>query len=606
MHALVPLPVAVPLAVAAVLGAVGRFLPRQVVDAAAILAAAAVTGVSAALVVGTADRPLHVFFGGWRPHGGLVPGIAFDVDPLSAALATLAGALTVAALVFAWHYFEEALPLFHILVLLFLAGMVGFALSDDLFNLFVFFQLMGIPAFALTGYRVDEPGPLQGALAFGILNTIAGSLLVLAISLVYGRTGALNLVDAGAALAGRPPDLLVTAAFGLVVSAFLVKAGVVPFHFWLADAYSAAPAPVCVLLSGVMSDLGIHAIARVHSSAFAGTFAHREAEVRAILVALGVAGALITAVMSFLQADLKRMLAFLTASHAGIFLAAVALFSPAALAGEVVWVVGDGLAKGSLFLCVGFLLHELQDGDELRLHGRGRRLPVAAAIFVVGAAAVSLLPPFGPFLGFALVGDAAGALGLGWVPALLALAAAVSGAAVLRAAGRVFLGLGDRDDPLLSQQPQHAEREEPEDDVRRPRVALAAAGALLALALGLALVPGLPRHAVAAAAQAQDRHALVEAVLHGVPEPPASAPPQHVGVAAYAEGLATTAAALLLALVGLYRRRLPRLVRVVAGRVAGPPLAALRAAHSGVLGDYVAWLAFGSGLVLGLFAVLVR
>jgi multicomponent Na+:H+ antiporter subunit D len=606
VHALVPLPVAAPLAVAALLGGAGHFLPRRVVDTAAILAAAAVTGISAALVVGTADRPLHVFFGGWRPRGGLVPGIAFDVDPLSAALAALAGALAVAGLVFAWHYFEDALPLFHVLVLLFLAGMVGFALSDDLFNLFVFFQLMGIPAFALTAYRIDEPGPLQGALAFGILNTLAGSLLVLAIALVYGRTGALNLVDAGAALAGRPPDLLVAAAFGLVVSAFLVKAGVVPFHFWLADAYAAAPAPVCVLLSGVMSDLGIHAIARVHASAFAGAFAHREPQVRAILVALGVAGALIAAVMSFLQADLKRMLAFLTASHAGIFLAAVALFRPDALAGEVVWVVGDGLAKGALFLCVGFLLHELQDGDELRLHGRGRRLPVAGALFAAAAAAVALLPPFGTFLGFALVRDAAVAVGFGWLPALLALAAALSGAAVLRAGGRVFLGLGDRDDPLLSQQPQHAEREEPEDDVRRPRVALAAAGVLLALALGLAVVPGVAQRAAAAAAQAQDRHALVEAVLHGVPEPPASAPAPHLGAAAYGEGVATTAGALVLALVGLYRRRLPRLVRVAAARLVGPPLDAIRAAHSGVLGDYVAWLVFGSGLVLGLFAALVR
>jgi len=607
VHGLVPLPVAVPLAAAAVLGGVGRFLPRRLVDAATIAAAATVAGVSAALVVGSADGPIHYVFGGWHPRGRVVPGIVFSVDPLAGSLAALAGVLTVAGLAFAWHYFDDVAPLFHVLVLCFLAGMVGFALSDDLFNLFVFFELMGIAAFALTGYRIDEPGPLQGALVFGVLNTLAGSLLALGIALVYGRTGALNLVDAGASLAGRPPDALVAVAFALLAAAFLVKAGVPPFHFWLADAYAAAPVPICVLLSGVMSDLGIHAIGRVYAEGFSGAFGGHEEAVRAILVSLGVAGALLAAVMSFLQAELKRLLAYLTASHASIFLAGLALFSPGGLGGTTIWVVADGLAKGALFLAVGVVVHELEDGDELRLRGRGRELPVTAVVFGAGGLLVALLPPFGTFLGFALVDRSASALGYGWLPALLVLASLISGAAVLRAGARVFLGLGDADDSLLSRQLQRAEAEEPGGpSPERPWLGLGPAIALLAAATGLGFAPGLSRHALEAAAHALDRPALVATVFRGAPTPPVHVPPVAISAAQYGYGAVAVAGALALAALGLWRSRLPSALRGAAGRVLGPPVAVLRAAHSGILGEYVTWMTAGTTLLLGLFVAFAR
>jgi multicomponent Na+:H+ antiporter subunit D len=473
---------------------------------------------------------------------------------------------------------------------------------------------MSIGAFSLTGYRIDEPGPLQGALAFGVLNMLAGSLLALGLALVYGRTGALNLADAGAALAGRPPDTLVVVAFGLLCAGFLVKAGVPPFHFWLADAYAAAPAPVCVLLSGVMSDLGIHALGRVYAHGFSGAFAGHEDAVRAILVAIGVAGALLAAVMAFVQAELKRMLAYLTASHASIFLAATALFAPNGLGGATIWVVTDGLAKGALFLCVGVVVHELRDGDELRLRGRGKRLPVTAGVFGAAALSVALLPPFGTFLGFAVVDRSAGALGYGWLPALLALASLISGAAVLRAGARVFLGLGDAEDPLLSRQPEAGEQGEPEEaeeaeeaeDARGPWPGLGPAIVLAAAALGLGLTPGLADGAARAAAHALDRHALVAAVFRGIPEPTVHLAAMHVTASAYGYGAGATLGALALAAIGLWRQRLPAALQGIAGRVLGPPVSVLRAAHSGVLGEYVTWMTAGTTALLALFVAFAR
>src|SRR5207247_8220992 len=138
---------------------------------------------------------------GWQPRHGVALGVAFSVDPLAAALAALAAVLTTASLVFSWRYFDEVATLFHVLMLVFLAGMVGFALSADLFNMFVFFELMGVCAFTLTGYRIDQPGPLQGGLNFAVTNSIAAFLILTGIGLLYGRTGALNLAQIGQSLA---------------------------------------------------------------------------------------------------------------------------------------------------------------------------------------------------------------------------------------------------------------------------------------------------------------------------------------------------------------------------------------------------------------------
>src|SRR5207253_10634799 len=157
------------------------------------------------------------------------------------AIAALAAALTTAALVFSWHYFEEVGYLYYTLMLVFLGGLCGFALTGDLFNLFVFFELMGVAAYALTGYKVEQPGVLQGALNFAITNTIGAFLVLFGIALLYGRTGALNLAQIGEALARRPADGLMIGSFVLLTVGFLIKAGAVPFHFWLSDAYAVAP-----------------------------------------------------------------------------------------------------------------------------------------------------------------------------------------------------------------------------------------------------------------------------------------------------------------------------------------------------------------------------
>ena len=147
--------------------------------------------------------------------------------------------------------------------------MVGFCLTGDLFNLFVFFELMSVSAYVLVGYEVGQRAALEGALTFAVTNTVGSILLLFGIGLLYGRTGALNLAQMGAALAPGA-DALVGVAFALIACGLLVKAAVVPFHLWTADAYAVAPTPVCILLAGAFSELGLFGLARVYWTVFDG------------------------------------------------------------------------------------------------------------------------------------------------------------------------------------------------------------------------------------------------------------------------------------------------------------------------------------------------
>jgi multicomponent Na+:H+ antiporter subunit D len=544
--------------------------------------AVAVGLVTLALTVATAAHGRMVlWFGGWEPRHGVALGVAFAVDALGAGFAVFVAGLGVVALAIAARVIAVQTPLFDALLLIWIGAMVGFCLTGDLFNLFVFFELMSVAAYVLVGYEVGRRAALEGALTFGITNSIGSILLLFGIALLYGRTGALNLAQIGDALAAGPHDALVAVAFAFVASGLLVKAAVVPFHLWTADAYAVAPTPVCILLAGAFSELGLYGLARVYWTVFDGTLGHDG--VRAILMAAGLLTAAVGALMCVVQHHLKRMLAFATIAHVGLFLVGVGLLSPDALAGTAIWVVADGLVKAGLFACIAVLQHRFGSVEVEDLYGRGSwRL---GAVFVAGALSVASLPPTGSFLGKALVEDA----GPPWLPPAMLLITALVGGTLLRAAVRVFFpparGIRPPRDPA-GEEPAH------EDDRERGGARALAAGAVVltlgGLAWGLAPAGGIG-HAAAAFA---DRRGYAAAVLEDRHVRHAFELPGPTG-AAYLYAAASVALAVLVAWIGVTRQvPMPRAVD------------RLRRLHSGHPGDYAAWTAVGAALLGGAVALL--
>ncbi len=619
--AVIPASVVVPLGAAALMTGFSRFLPRRARDLIAIAVAAATTTLTLILMAASAGRPMIYWFSGWRPAHGMVIGIDYAVGPLGAGMASLSGVLATAALVYCLRYFDSARGRHHALVLIFLAASVDFCLTGDLFNLFVAFELVAVTAFALTAYNAGHPAPLQGAINFAVTNSLGGMCVLMGVGFLYARTGTLNLAQIGQALAGHHADGLVVVAFALLTGGFLVKAAVVPFHFWLPDAYGSAPIPVCVLFAGVMSELGLFAVIRVWDTVFSGLAGGTGPRMRAVLLGLGIGTAVVGAVMALAQIHLKRMLAFVTMSHLGIYLIGVGLLTPLGLAGASLLVIGDGLAKSALFLGVGVVQHRRASVSETKLRGGGRGLAVTGVTIALGALVLADLPPYVSSAGHGLLVAAAERAGLPWLEIVIAFSVIASSGAVLRAAGRIWLGwghgespgpqTGTADDPGEESGPDTAGTSAPsgtsgtggtedsQDERRRrgraPLTMVLPPLALLALGLALGLTSGLEEHAVTAAASFSDRAAYAAAVLNTGPVPAVGRVSVPASPAVSAGGVLTDLGQVLAALgvAGIaLDRRAARFRRVLAAGTAW-----LRHLHSGLIGDQVTWLTAGLALL---------
>jgi multicomponent Na+:H+ antiporter subunit D len=597
----IPLIAAIPLLVAAVITLGGKWLPGVVTDVVGPVTTASSIVLAAIVLARTSGRILTYWYGSWRPRAGSFPvGIGWAVDRFAAGFALLVLILVCSALVYSWRYMEDERYLYVVLMLGFGAAMCAFVMSGDIFNMFVFFELMSVAAFALTAYKVEEASPLQGSFNFAVANTIGAFFVLIGIALLYGRTGRLNLAAIGDTLTNQGKhDGVVVVAFALLTCGFLVKAAMVPFHFWLADAHAVAPAPVCVLFSGVMVELGIFAVARIYWTVFDGALGQFDHPIRDILLGVGAVTAIVGAIMCGVQRHVKRLLAYSTIAHAGCFLIGVALLDADALGGAASYVVAHAFAKSALFLVGGILLVARGNIDELQLHGFGKRLKLAAGAWFVAALALASPPFLGTFTGHALIDDSASRLGYWWVPVVLAIATIGSTAAILRAGLRVFVGLGDGEDPLLSQEPSDSP---PPDEQARLPLMLGVTWLLALAGLATGAWTGLATRAVEAAHTFTDRLGYAGVVLqHRALAPP---PPEtwHTTTSSVVWAVVTVVGSAIVGVASVYRNRAPEPFTNALGAVIAP----LRAVQTGHIGDYVAWLVFGVAVIGGLFAVTIR
>lgn len=349
---LVPLGVLLPLGVATLMLALAHWLPPRSADATAVLVCLILIGLCGWLASQALSGPIVHWFGGWTPavsgKPDVVLGIGFSVDPASAAVAAFCALVFAAAFVFAWGYFDKLHAHFHVLMLLFLAAMIGFCFTRDLFDLFVWFELMSFAAFALTAYPLEKSS-LEGAFNFTVTNALGSFLMLAGVALMYARTDTLDFVTMGRIIAGAAPDPVIAGGFCLIATALLTKAAIVPFHMWLSDAHAVAPSPVSVIFSGLMVGLGLFGLLKLIAIVFASDAAIMTL-VHVGLLWLGIATAIVGGLMAWTQRHLKRLLAFSTIAHLGIMLIAVAAMNSMGMKGFLLYFVGHGLVKGTLFM----------------------------------------------------------------------------------------------------------------------------------------------------------------------------------------------------------------------------------------------------------------
>lgn len=597
---LAPLPVVVPLSVAATLVIAGKYIARRAVDTIAIATAAAVVVITIFLASKSAHGVIVYWFGDWQPlaHSHFPIGICFAIDPIGAGLAALVAFLFLAAFTFSWSYFESVGALYHVLMLVFLAAMCGLALTGDLFNMFVWLEVMTAAGVALCGYKSEQSQSLQGALNFAVINTIGAFLSLTGVSLLYAATGSLNLAEVGRVIATTHLDArFATVAFLLVIAGFLVKAAIFPFHFWLADAHAVAPTPVCILFSGVMVELGLYAIARIYWIVFAQSAQPPPQTIRDVFLLMGSLTAVIGALYCFGQRHLKRMLAFSTISHVGLMLVGFSLLNARALAGMALYVVGHGLVKAALFIGAGILLHRFESMDEYDLQGKPtRRLAPIGVLMVLGAWGLAGLPPFATFFGQLRIDEVASEQHLTWLPAITIFAEAFTAAAVLRFTARVFFGIG-RGKSLVAEGAPHLHTHV-ETGGRHSSVPAFMWVPMAVLILGAALV-AIPLRGPAgrASVQFESAPAYHSAVLRVSVQSAGRQPYQPPLHSPDESDWWIPLVVALVAIAVVWGALFPKSRKTAFAKPVGIGLskavAELRGFQSGRVGDYVAWFAFG-------------
>jgi multicomponent Na+:H+ antiporter subunit D len=599
---LAPIAVALPIVMACVLLVAGRKLSRLTIDLIAIGTALGLTGLLGYVLASDSGRIVS-WAAGWSPHHGYSVGVVFVVDPLGAGIALLACCLMAVALLFSVHYLDAVEAHYHCLMLLFLAGMIGFSLTGDLFDLFVFFELMGAAAYGLTAIVVEDESALQGGFNFGIVNSLGAYFSLSGLGLLFARTGSVGLPELHDALTHQRPNALIVAAFVLVLVGFLVKGAMVPFHFWLADAHAVAPAPVCLLFSGVMVPLGIYGVFRIYWTVFAPVLPM--ADVRRTFIVLGAVTAVLGAVMALSQRHFKRLLAYSTIAHVGLFLVALACLSVSGTAGALLYVAGHAAVKGALFLIAGVMLAQYGSVDEYDLFGRGTGDKFMGVALLIGALGLAGLPPFGTALGKALSEDAGSAAGYPWVPVLFVAVSASTAAAVLRVVGRVYFALGPKPTEWSDARASGSgEVGEPRFE-RLPRTMIAAIAILLTGGFALGLIPGAHSAANRAAVTFLDSAGYAHQALYGSSTIITTAnTPNWTGLG-LALGFLSALLASAIAGATLYGSNLVgRLTPSL--RSVYRPMEAMQRLHSGHVGDYVAWMVMGMTIVAGFVGLPLR
>jgi multicomponent Na+:H+ antiporter subunit D len=389
MTLLVALPVLVPLTTAALSFTAWRHPRVQ-----ALLSIAGGVGLLASTIALVAAVHAHGILslqaGDWPAPFG----ITLVADGLGALMALLAAIVGVAVLVYSFDDVDAPRRAFgyHPLVQVLLAGVCGAFLTGDLFNLYVWFEVLLIASFVLLtlGGRREQLG---GGLAYVALNLVSSALFLAGAGIVYGVAGTLNLADLSMRLADASDRGPVTAAALLFLAAFGIKAAVFPVFFWLPASYHTPPAAVSALFAGLLTKVGVYALLRVFTLVFRQDVPFTHGVIVAVATTTMVSGVLGAAS----QSHVRRILAFHIVSQIGYMLLGLGLFVPLAIAVSVFYIAHHIIVKTNLFL-VGGVVARFAGTEELgRLGGLWARRPVFSLLFLVPALSLAGIPPLSGF-----------------------------------------------------------------------------------------------------------------------------------------------------------------------------------------------------------------
>lgn len=364
--------------------------------------------------------------GGWK--GPL--GIALYMDGLAWSISLIGTIIALLALVYAGGE-RDYHPRFYFFFLLLLVGMQGVILTDDIFNMFVFFEILSISTYVLIAY-FQTARAIRASFNYLLLSSLGIAFFLLGIGLIYQAGGVLSLEgmrEVAIHLQKNSPSMFNLAVVCLVVG-IGIKAAFIPLHTWLPNAHAYAPTPVSALLSAVMIKVSFLAIWRIIGIFQAPAFQY-------LLIWVGAFTAFLAVIWALAQTDIKKIIAYSSISQMGFIVASFGVASSLSLTASFFHIINHSLFKSLLFLSAGLVIYSTGIRDVSKLSGLGRKMPLGFFAFLVGSLSISGIPPFNGFASKSLI-----SLSLKNYPlaAFLILLASIGTVASFSKLMRIFVG----------------------------------------------------------------------------------------------------------------------------------------------------------------------
>ena len=327
----------------------------------------------------------------WMPAVGINASVL--IDPLSVLMANIAACVGLLIMIYSVNYMEneKATPRFFFFMLLFVGGMIGLVMANNLLQMYFFWETVGLCSYSLIGFWYSRPEASKAGMKAFIVTRIGDIFLLLGILLLYVNTGTFDFLEIRELIAAGQVSVPMLAVSVLMLIGAIGKSAQVPLHVWLPNAME-GPSPVSALIHGAtMVKAGIYLVARIYI-----LFAIVQPWLTSITYIGGVT-AFLAAAMALTSNDLKRILAFSTISQLGMIISALGIGTDLGWFASQFHVLSHALFKSLLFLSAGVVMHVTHTLDLKQLGGLRKEMPITFIVSVIGAFSLAGIPPFSGF-----------------------------------------------------------------------------------------------------------------------------------------------------------------------------------------------------------------
>ncbi len=326
---------------------------------------------------------------GWQAPWG----INLVLTPFTAFLATMVSVLGFTIWLYGFRFKRTLkggeVKFYETLQMMMIAGSIGVIITGDIFNMFVFVEIVGITAYSLTAFYRNRDGAEAG-FKYLFIGSLASIFLLLGILIIYTQTGTLNMAQIAERMGDVPQSMKITALIFFLV-ALGIEAEMFPLNGWAPDAYSQAPSPTSATFAAVVSVAGVYALVRVVFTLF------DVAGVHTYLIVMGFVTMLVAEIAAISQVNLKRMLAYSSVGQVGLVLIAFGIGSELAVFGAIFLMLNHAVIKSLLFMTASYFIYNTDDKRLVAMNGMHKQLPFVSALFSIAAFAIIGFPPFSGF-----------------------------------------------------------------------------------------------------------------------------------------------------------------------------------------------------------------